>query len=106
MLVENPSDTIVCLKTVSGEEVIGQLVDKTPSTYTIKSPLVLAMTQKGPVMIPYMTTMPLETDLPMNANLVMIIKTAPEDVISAYKATITQMTTGIQTVQRPGIITP
>jgi hypothetical protein len=53
--VTKPGD-IVSLKLTSNDEVIGKLVSDENGTLVLNKPVVLAMAQSGPTMVPYMLT--------------------------------------------------
>lgn len=53
--VTKPGD-IVSLKLTSNDEVIGKLVSDDNGTIVLNKPVVLAMAQSGPTMVPYMLT--------------------------------------------------
>lgn len=53
--VTKPGD-IVSLKLTSNDEVIGKLVSDENGVLTLNKPVVLAMAQSGPTMVPYMLT--------------------------------------------------
>jgi hypothetical protein len=53
--VTKPGD-IVSIKLTSNDEVIGKLVSDDNGTLVLNKPVVLAMAQSGPTMVPYMLT--------------------------------------------------
>ena len=53
--VTKPGD-IVSLKLIGGDEVIGKMISDTNGNVILDKPVVLAMGQNGPTMVPYMLT--------------------------------------------------
>tara|TARA_B100001287_G_scaffold57253_1_gene45505 strand:- start:173 stop:460 length:288 start_codon:yes stop_codon:yes gene_type:complete len=93
MLVENvykEGDT-VSIKITSGEEVIGRLVEETPSHVKLKKPMMVVMSGQGIGLAPYMFTIKSE-DIKFNANLVVTTAKTIEDINKKYL----EATTGLK----------
>tara|TARA_B100000424_G_C22768242_1_gene413816 strand:+ start:158 stop:445 length:288 start_codon:yes stop_codon:yes gene_type:complete len=56
LLIENSKtkNTIVSLKLVTGDEVVGKIVDDSETHLTISKPLTVMMSDKGLAMLPFM----------------------------------------------------
>lgn len=93
MLIEAPYKVgdVVSLKLSSGEEVIGSLEDENPSFYTLKKPLMVAATQQGLGLAPFMFTVNPESKVPVNRNNVLCLAKTDKDMASQY----IQSTTGL-----------
>lgn len=104
MLIQNSKfdagDT-VSLKLITGEEVIGKFVSEDMMEITLAKPLVLAMTQKGPAMMPVMMTVEPDKNYSILKSAIMFKGHTVKDVADQY----TYQTTGIQPVTAGGIVT-
>ena len=93
MLVENvykEGDT-VSIKIPSGEEVVGRLVEETPSHVKLKKPMMVVMSGQGIGLAPYMFTTT-STDIKFNASLIITTAKTIEDINKKYL----EATTGLK----------
>lgn len=103
MLLEKVKFTqgdIISLKLISGEEVVAKYISEDLSDIVIHSPVMLAMTQKGPAMAPFMITVDQEKDLSISKTSIVLRSFTVKDVADQYRF----QTTGIQPVSAGGII--
>jgi len=93
MLIETPyknGDT-VSLKLNSGEEVIAKLEDETSSHIKVSKPLMVAATQQGLGLAPFMFTADPEASIKLNLTSISCITKTEKDMASQY----VQNTTGL-----------
>jgi hypothetical protein len=83
---------VFTLKLISGEELIGKVVEDTATSITLSKPLAIAMTAKGPGLAPALMTVDPEKSITLNKAAIVIIAPTMQDVANQY---IFQ-TTGIQ----------
>jgi hypothetical protein len=104
MLLEKRSFTegdVVSIKLASGEELIGKFVSEDADTVKLEKTLMLAMSQKGIGMAPYMMTVNPDSKINVNKNLIIVIAESDKEIAAQYVF----QTTGIQPVAAGGIIT-
>lgn len=93
MIIETPyknGDT-VSIKLTSGEELVARLDEETNEQIALHKPLMVAATQQGLGLAPFMFTVSPETKVKLNkANVLCVVKT-DEQMASQY----IQSTTGI-----------
>jgi len=92
---------VITLKLSSGEEIIAKFISEDMTTITVEKALMLAMSQKGIGMAPYVMTVDPDTKLSFNKNLVMLTADSDKDIANQYMF----QTTGIQPVTKGSIIT-
>lgn len=94
MLIEKPLKTgdVVSMKLSSGEEIITKLEEELPEFYKISKPLMVAATQQGLGLAPYMFTIDIDSPIKINKNNVICINSTEKDMASQY----IQNTTGIK----------
>lgn len=93
MLIETPykvGDT-VSFKLTSGEEVIARLEAETDKGYTVHKPMMLAATQQGLGLAPFMFSVSLDTKFHLQSASVTCIAKTEKEIAGQY----TQQTTGI-----------
>jgi hypothetical protein len=93
MLIETPykeGDT-VSMKLTSGEEVVARLEKESADTITIYKPLMVAATQQGLGLAPFMFTTNPEAKFTINLNNVYCVVKTEEDMAKQY----IQSTSGI-----------
>lgn len=93
MIIETPykaGDT-VSMKLTSGEEVIARLVEEGKDYYKVSKPLMVAATQQGLGLAPFMFTVSPDADLKLSINNVLTITKTEKDMASQY----VQNTTGL-----------
>lgn len=86
---------IVSIKLVTGEEIIGTLLNKTDHTLTLKKPIALTITQTGLSFIPYIISSDVQSETPeieFNRNTVISISKTHKSFADKYIET----TTGIK----------
>lgn len=93
MLLEAPYKVgdVVSFKLSSGEEVIARLEAETDNSYKVTKPLMLAATQQGLGLAPYMFSVSPETKVTMNKHSVISISKTVKEMSDQY----IQGTTGI-----------
>ena len=91
---------IISLKLSNGDEVLGKYIKEDMYTMTVRSPLMLAMTQKGPAMAPIMMTVEPDREYSINKNNIMFQGSTVKEIADQY----TYQTTGIQPVSAGSII--
>lgn len=105
----NPNiNDVVTIKLVSGEEVVGKLIDRTADAVTISKPIQISIQpvgkhQVGLAFLPILGSVSeaAQVQIPMTAMAIRPVKTG-DDVTKNY----IQATTGLVTAQAGGIITP
>lgn len=90
----------VSLKLISGEEVVAKYVSEDMTDIVIKSPVMLAMTPKGPVMAPFMITVDHDKDFVISKSSVILKAQTVKEVADQFMF----QTTGIQPVSAGSII--
>jgi hypothetical protein len=85
---------VVSMKLSSGEELVAKFVSEDSDSYKIEKTLMLAMSQKGLGMAPYMMTVNPDSKLNINKRSVIVIAQSDSDIAAQY----TLQTTGIQPV--------
>ena len=86
--------SVVTMKLVNGEELIGKLVEESNLGYKISKPLTLSAGPKGLGMVPFLFTVDQEKDILILREAVMVITTTESEFANQY----TQGTTGIAMV--------
>jgi len=92
-------DTI-SLKLISGEEIIGKYIKEDTDHITIKNPVMLAMTSKGPAMTPMMITVDLDQEFDLVKTAIILKGNTVKEIADQF----TFQTTGIQPVSAGSII--
>ena len=96
MLIETPyrnGDT-VSIKLSSGEEIIARLEEETGDTIILRKPLMVAATQQGLGLAPFMFTVEPDAKIPLASKNVLCIVKTMDDMAKQYISN----TTGIQTL--------
>jgi len=104
MLLEKPKfkeGEIISLKLISGEEVIGKYISEDITDIVLKNPVMLAMTQKGPAMAPFMITVEQDKEYNITKSAIMLKGHTIKEISDQY----TFQTTGIQPVRAGSIVT-
>jgi hypothetical protein len=78
---------IVTLKLSSGEEIIAKLVDETDTYVKVSKPMVLASTQQGIGMVPYLITVNPDKDIKINKPISVLELTEDEPAKQYIKIT-------------------
>lgn len=91
---------IVSLKLTSGEEIVGKYVSEDMMEIVLTKVVMLAMTQKGVGMAPYMVTIDPDKEYAINKQAVILKAHTDKDIADQY----TYQTTGIQPVSAGSII--
>lgn len=94
MLIEKPlkNGDVVSMKLSSGEEIISKLEEESPDFYKISKPLMVAATQQGLGLAPYMFTVDPESMIKINKTSIICTVPTEKDMASQY----IQNTTGIK----------
>jgi len=103
MLLEKTSfgeGDIVTVKLTSGEEIIGKYVSGTDDQIVLEKVLMLAMSQKGVGMAPYLITVNPDNKLRFNKSLIVVVAETDKEIANQY----IYQTTGIQPVGTGGIV--
>jgi hypothetical protein len=82
---------VITLKLTSGEEIVARLVEETDGFYKLSKPTVIAMTPKGPGLMPYLFTVSPEKEIKLNKNTVSVAVASDKEFADQYM----QGTTGI-----------
>lgn len=93
MLIETPykaGDT-VSMKLTSGEEIIARLVEEGTDFYKVSKPVMVAVTQQGLGLAPFMFTVSPDAELKLSVNNVLTVSKTEKDMASQY----VQNTTGL-----------
>lgn len=93
MIIEAPYKVgdVVSFKLTSGEEVIARLEEENDKAYKVTKPLMLAATQQGLGLAPYMFSVSPETKVNMNKAAVVSVSKTIKEMADQY----IQGTTGI-----------
>lgn len=94
MIIEAPykvGDT-VSLKLSSGEEIIARLSSETDKAYVLTKPMMLAATQQGIGLAPFMFSVTPDTKITLNKELVITVAKTMKEMSDQY----IQGTTGLQ----------
>ncbi len=92
---------VITLKLSSGEEIIAKFLSEDLTSITVEKALMLAMSQKGLGMAPYVMTVDPDTVLKFNKNLIIMTAESDKEIANQY----VYQTTGIQPVTKGSIIT-
>lgn len=94
MLIEKPlkNGDVVSMKLSSGEEIISKLEEESPDFYKISKPLMVAATQQGLGLAPYMFTVDPESMIKINKTSIICTVPTEKDMANQY----IQNTTGIK----------
>ena len=84
--------SVVSIKLLSGEEVIGRLEEVTDTEYRLSRPMVIAMTPNGPGLMPFLFTVSPTQTVPVNRAAVSVITESDREFAKQYVSS----TTGIQ----------
>ena len=82
---------VITLKLTSGEELVGKLVEETPTQYKLSKPLVIGHTPKGPGLMPYLFTVSPDKDIKILKTAVTVAESTDKEFANQY----IQGTTGI-----------
>lgn len=85
---------VVTLKLTSGEELIGKLVEETDAHYKLSRPMVIAMGQQGPGLMPYLFTVSPDKDVKLAKGTVTVVSATDKIFADQF----IQTTTGIKLV--------
>lgn len=91
---------IISLKLTSGEEIVGKFVSEDMMEIVLTKVVMLAMTQKGVGMAPYMITIDPDKEYAINKQAVIMKAHTDKEIADQY----TYQTTGIQPVSAGSII--
>jgi hypothetical protein len=94
MIIEAPykiGDT-VSMKLSSGEEIIARLSSENDKSYTLSKPMMLAATQQGIGLAPFMFSVTPDTKITLNKTLVITVAKTMKEMADQY----IQGTTGLQ----------
>ena len=92
---------IISLKLTSGEEIVGKFVSEDMMEIVLTKVVMLAMTQKGVGMAPYMITIDPDKEYAINKQAVIMKAHTDKEIANQY----TYQTTGIQPVSAGSIVT-
>ena len=92
---------IISLKLTSGEEIVGKFVSEDMMEIVLTKVVMLAMTQKGVGMAPYMITIDPDKEYAINKQAVIMKAHTDKEIADQY----TYQTTGIQPVSAGSIVT-
>jgi hypothetical protein len=82
---------VVTLKLISGEEIVGKLVEETDKELKLSKPMQLSMSQQGVGMIPFLFTVDPDKELKISKSSVIVICSTEKQFANQYL----QGTTGI-----------
>lgn len=85
---------VVTLKLTSGEEIVAKLVEETIEHYRLSRPMVIAMGQQGPGLMPYLFTIHPDKEIKLQKNTV----TVAEATDAAFAKQFLESTSGIKLV--------
>lgn len=93
MLIDTPykNGDIISLKLNSGEEVVAKLENETNNQLSLSKPLMVAATQQGLGLAPFMFTIDQETKIKINLSAISCVAKTEKDMASQY----IQSTTGL-----------
>lgn len=91
---------IVSVRLISGDEIIGKFVSQDMLEMVLDKPIMIAMTSKGPGLMPIMVTVDPDTKHPIQKSHIMFRGKTVKDVADQYL----YQTTGIQPVSAGGIV--
>lgn len=96
MIIEKPiaDNDVVTIKTVSGEEIVGRLVQSKANSFLISKPLVVMATQQGLGLGPLAFTINPDTKVEINSSAVLFMAKTDAEMAKQYASS----TSGIQLV--------
>ncbi len=100
MLKENKIGKIVSFKTTSGDEVVGRVMGQTADDISISQPVILAASQQGLAMVPFLMTADPKLDVSFKLSMIVCMADTTDQVADAY----TENSTGIRPVRNSGLI--
>jgi hypothetical protein len=85
---------VVTLKLTSGEELVAKLVDDQVMHYKLSHPMVIAMSPKGPALMPYLFTVDPSKEVRIAKGVVAVVEATDKSFADQF----IQQTTGIAMV--------
>lgn len=85
---------VITLKLVSGEEIIAKLVEEAISYYVVTKPMVVAITQQGSGLMPYLFTVHPDKEIKIFKSAIALVEATDKDFSNQF----IQATTGIKLV--------
>jgi hypothetical protein len=85
---------VITLKLTSGEELVAKLSEETDSYYKLSKPMVIAMGQQGPGLMPYLFTVSPDADVKLQK----ITVTVAEATDQSFAKQFLESTSGIKLV--------
>jgi len=85
---------VITIKLTSSEELIAKLIEDQPEYYKVSKPMVIAMGQKGPGLIPYLFTVDPDKSINIKKSTVILAEPTEKDFADQFL----QSTTGIKLV--------
>jgi hypothetical protein len=85
---------VVTLKLTSGEELVAKLVDDQVMHYKLSHPMVIAMSPKGPALMPYLFTVDPSKEVRIAKGVVAVVEATDKSFADQFVET----TTGIKLV--------
>lgn len=93
MLIEKgiAAGDVITFKLTSGEELVARLVEETATAWRLSKPNVIAMSPKGPALMPYLFTVHPDREIELAKIAVTVAAPSDKDFATQYL----QSTTGI-----------
>ena len=93
MLIDKGVTTgeVATFKLTSGEELVAKLVEETATHYKLHRPMVIAMGERGPGLMPYLFTVSPDKEVRLNKGTVAVIEATDKEFADQF----IQSTTGI-----------
>jgi hypothetical protein len=85
---------VITLKLTSGEELVAKLVEDAATYYKLSRPMVIAMGQQGPGLMPYLFTVHPDKEVRLNKAAVALVEATDKGFADQF----IQSTTGIKLV--------
>lgn len=85
---------VITLKLTSGEEIVAKLVEETDAYFKLAKPMVIAMGQKGPGLMPYLFTVSPTKEIKLSKLTVTVTEATDKEFADQF----VQATTGIKLV--------
>lgn len=83
---------VITIKLTSGEEIVARLVEETEGYYKLSRPMVIAMGQNGPGLMPYLFTVNPDKEVKINKGTIVVVEATDKQFADQFL----QATTGIK----------
>jgi hypothetical protein len=80
---------VITIKLTSGEEIVAKLVDDQVMHYKISHPMVIAMSPKGPALMPYLFTVDPSKEIKLSKSVITVTEATDKMFADQYLQQVT-----------------